>query len=237
MLAHCEPWREHWATTPRRAASPARELEVAGITNDYLVGGLSLYMHRETGKALLGITGCDGYVVFAEPGKQRELRDTLQKLCNKHGVLLHTVGQIREIVEEKVRGLNVMLWALVILMFVVAAFGVVNTLTMNVLEQTRELAILRIVAMTRAQTRRTILCQAVIIATVGVLPGVAAGVMVAYLINVLAGPSIGHPVDFGSHPYLLTLALIGGFGLTVGAALLPARRASNVNVAQALHYE
>ena len=115
--------------------------------------------------------------------------------------------------------------------------SVVNTLTMNVLEQTRELAILRIVAMTRAQTRRTILCQAVIIATVGVLPGVAAGVMVAYLINVLAGPSIGHPVDFGSHPYLLTLALIGGFGLTVGAALLPARRASNVNVAQALHYE
>ena len=213
-----------------------RELEVAGITNDYLVGGLSLYMHRDSGQKLLGITGCDGYVVFAEPGN-RELRDTLQKICNKHGVLLHTVGQIREIVEEKVRGLNVMLWALVILMFVVAAFGVVNTLTMNVLEQTRELAILRIVAMTRSQTRRTILCQAVIIATVGVLPGVAAGVMVAYLINVLAGPSIGHPVDFGSHPYLLTLALIGGFCLTVGAALLPARRASNVNVAQALHYE
>ncbi len=48
-----------------------------------------------------------------------------------------------------------------------AAFGVVNTLTMNVLEQTRELGLLRIVAMTRGQVRKAILTQAAMIGAMG----------------------------------------------------------------------
>ena len=214
-----------------------RKLEIAGVTNDYLVGGLSLYMHRNMAIDLLGLTGCDGYVVFAEPGKQDAIRDQLQEVCQKSGVLLHTLTDIRQIVEDKVVGLNVLLWALVILMFIVAAFGVVNTLTMNVLEQTRELAILRIVAMTRSQTRRTVICQAVVIGVAGVCPGVGAGIFIAWLINALTGPSIGHPVAFGSHPFLVSLTLLGGLFVTIVAAWLPARRAVNVDVVQALHYE
>jgi len=214
-----------------------RKLEVAGITNDYLVGGLSLYIHRSLGEKLLGITGCDGYVAFTYPANRDAVQAALKPIARKHGVLLHTVGDIRKIVEDKVQGLNTLLWALVTLMFVVASFGVVNTLTMNVLEQTRELAILRIVAMTRAQTRRAVLCQAMVIGAVGVVPGVGAGIFVAWLINILMEPSIGHPIGFGSHPFLVTGALLGGLGLTVFAAWLPARRASNVDVVQALHYE
>ena len=55
------------------------------------------------------------------------------------------------------------LWGLLVLGSSSAAFGIANTLTMNVLEQTRELALLRVVAMTRCQVRKTILAQAVII--------------------------------------------------------------------------
>ena len=52
--------------------------------------------------------------------------------------------------------INACLWGILILGFVVAGFGVFNTLTMNVLEQTRELGLLRVVAMTRRQIRKTI---------------------------------------------------------------------------------
>ena len=52
------------------------------------------------------------------------------------------------------------LWGLLVLGLVVGAFAIANTLTMNVLEQTRELALLRVVAMTRWQVRKTILAQA-----------------------------------------------------------------------------
>ena len=43
------------------------------------------------------------------------------------------------------------LWLLLALVFVVASLGIVNTLTMNVMEQTREIAVLRSVALSRGQ--------------------------------------------------------------------------------------
>ena len=82
----------------------------------------------------------------------------------------------------------------------------------------------------RAQTRRTVICQAVIIGAVGVIPGVGAGMLVAYLINILTGPSIGHPVGFGSHPYLLAIALVGGLFVTISAAWLRTLSTSRFNV-------
>ena len=54
---------------------------------------------------------------------------------------------------------------------------------MNILEQTREIGMLRVVAMTRWQIRRMILSQALIMAIIGVLPGVLLGVGVASVIN------------------------------------------------------
>ena len=63
------------------------------------------------------------------------------------------------------------MWAMLAAGFVVAAFGVVNTLTMNVLEQTRELGLSRVVGMTRGQVRSYVISQAALIALVGLLPG------------------------------------------------------------------
>ena len=122
-------------------------------------------------------------------------------------------------------------------MLLVAAFGFVNTLTMNVLEQTRELGLLRIVAMTKKQVRRTILMQALIIGGVGLPPGILLGVGVAYVINLAMMPSFGHPVRFELHPEMLLATLIGAFVIVVIAAVIPARRATRINVVEALHYE
>ena len=64
------------------------------------------------------------------------------------------------------------LWGLLVLGLIVGAFAIANTLTMNVLEQTRELALLRVVAMTRWQVRKTILAQAIIIGVIGLTTGI-----------------------------------------------------------------
>jgi putative ABC transport system permease protein len=121
--------------------------------------------------------------------------------------------------------------------FLIGAFGVVNTLTMNVLEQTRELGLLRIVAMTRTQVRRTILTQALLIGLVGLLPGIVGGLVTAYVINLATMPSIGHPVEFGFRPGLLAAAFAGSLAITLAAAWFPARRAARLDLVRALHYE
>jgi len=165
------------------------------------------------------------------------VKPQLEALAKKYDVLLMSQADIKRNVEQFQNGTVWSLWALVLTGFVVAAFGVVNTLTMNVLEQTRELGLLRIVAMTRKQVRRTIVMQALIIGLVGLPPGILLGVCVAYVINLAMMPSFGHPVVFNMHEDLLLGTFVGSLIIVLIAAIIPARRATRINVVEALHYE
>jgi putative ABC transport system permease protein len=116
----------------------------------------------------------------------------------------------------------------------VSSVGVTNTLTINVLEQTREIGLLRIVAMTRNQVRRTIFTQAMIIAILALVPGIIAGVAVAYLINLSMMPVTGHAVKFTFHPLLLGGGFVIGLIIVSLAAWFPANRASRLDLPTAL---
>lgn len=213
------------------------KLRIAALANEYYVGGLAIYMERKVAERLLGVEGVDVYLLRVAPGTQADAQAKLQQLCNEYGVLLFTLAKVRGIVDSMILGIEGCLWGILVLGFLAAAFGVVNTLTMNVLEQTRELGLLRIVAMTRGQVRKTIFTQAVIMALIGVAPGVAAGVGIAYLINLATMQAIGHPIPFGWHPYLLAGSFAGAVTLVLAAALIPAERAARLALAEALQYE
>jgi ABC-type antimicrobial peptide transport system permease subunit len=71
----------------------------------------------------------------------------------------------------------------------------------------------------------------------GLAPGILAGILVAFIMNIAFEPSFGRRIDFHIYPGLLGGALFGAIAITLLAAWLPARRAANVDVAQALHYD
>jgi putative ABC transport system permease protein len=214
-----------------------KRLPIAALTNEYLVGGLAIWMPYAQARRLLGVEGVDTYVVRAEPGALGEVQARLQKLCQEHGVLLQSFTDITRMIDNMARGVRACLWGILTLGFIVAAFSVVNTLTMNVLEQTREFGLLRVVAMTRRQVRRTILAQAAILAGVALVPGTLSGLLVSYLINLATTPAVGHPVAFGFHPLLIGLTFVGAFAMVLAAAWLPAQRAARLNLLAALQYE
>ena len=222
---------------PLETVEGVKQMPIAGVTNEYMVGGLAVHMQRDVAEKLLGLEGVDGYIIRANPEDLDALKAELQPLTDKYGVLLHSKAELNQRIDTMVSGIDGALWVLIILGFVIAAFGVVNTLTMNVLEQTRELGMLRIVAMTKKQVRTTIIIQALIIGAVGILPGVAAGLGAAYVMNFAMMPSMGHPVEFNIHTSLLVASLIGSLAVVLVAAYLPARRATRINVVEALHYE
>jgi len=215
-----------------------KQIPICGVANEYMVGGLAVHMARSYAKDWLGVEGVDGYIVKATNDVVRqEIKPELEALAKKYDVILLSQGDVRKSVDQFVSGTEWSLWLLVLTGFVVGAFGVVNTLTMNVLEQTRELGLLRIVAMTKTQVRRTIVMQALIIGGVGLPPGILLGVGVAYVINLAMMPSFGHPVEFNMHPRMLIGTLIGALLIVLVAAIIPARRATRINVVEALHYE
>jgi putative ABC transport system permease protein len=126
------------------------------------------------------------------------------------------------------------LYGLLGLSVIISLFGVVNTLVLSVFERTRELGMLRAVGMTRRQVRSMIRHESIVTALIGGALGIAVGVFLAVLTTqALSDEGIVLAIPW------LTLALFVVATIVAGilAAVLPARRASRLNVLEALQYE
>ena len=117
----------------------------------------------------------------------------------------------------------------------VAVLGVGNTLSLSVVERTREIGLTRAVGMTRQQLQRTIRWEALIIAVFGGLLGIALGVLFG-VAAVFAIPD--NVVETPSLPVreLLTY-LVPAVVFTTLAAWFPARRAARMDVLAAIATE
>jgi len=214
-----------------------QKVRVAGITTEYMVGGMVVHVEREAGKRLLGAEGVDLFMIQADPRRLDNVEQQLRRLADSHDLMLHSFADLRRRVDKMIDGVVGSLWGVLALGFVVAGIGVANTLTMNVLEQTRELALLRVVAVTRRQVRKTILAQAAIIGLLGLVTGTIFGLIGSALQSAAAGYMLGHGISFSFHPGLIFGCLGCGFAIILAAAWFPARRAANLDLLTALHYE
>jgi putative ABC transport system permease protein len=214
-----------------------KQVRIAGIATVYYFGGLVTYMEDRPAKELLGVEGIDAFFVTADPQKVSAVEADMNKLCGEQGLFLHSFAELRLRLNGKLDGVIGSLWGLMGLGFVMGALGMANTLTMNVLEQTRELALLRVVAMTRRQVRKTILAQAAIIGFIGLFTGTIGGMVGSYTINLSSIPLFGHAPDFVIHPILMLSCFLIGMAIILIAALIPAERAARLNLMIALQYE
>src|SRR3954462_497246 len=117
---------------------------------------------------------------------------------------------------------------------VVSLFGMVNPLVLSVFDRTRELGMLRTIGMTRRQARRMIRHESVITALIGAALGLPLGIVLAGLVTqALSKYDIAFSIPIPELVAFTLVAILAG----LGAAILPARRASRLNVLDALHYE
>jgi putative ABC transport system permease protein len=125
--------------------------------------------------------------------------------------------------------------ALLAMAILIALFGIVNTLGLSIYERTRELGLLRAVGMSRAQVKRMIRWESIIIAVFGAVLGIAIGVLFGWALQqALANEGVSEfVVPVGQLAVYLVLAALAG----VLAAIWPARRAARLNVLDAISYE
>jgi len=134
--------------------------------------------------------------------------------------------------EGQVNTLLGLIYALLALAVLVSLFGIVNTLVLSISERTREIAMLRAIGTSKRQVRRIIRYEAVITALIGGILGAVLGVVLAFLLS-NAIDDFTFDIPFAQLVIVLVLSGLAG----VAAAVLPARRASNLDVLEALAYE
>jgi len=126
------------------------------------------------------------------------------------------------------------LYVLLAFSVVVSLFGMVNTLVLSVFERTRELGMLRTIGMTRRQARRMIRHESIITALIGAALGLPLGIFLALLVTqALSQYDIAISIPLPELVAFTLVAVLAG----LGAAIMPARRASRLNVLDALQYE
>ncbi|MCI1798180.1 MAG: FtsX-like permease family protein [Bifidobacterium tibiigranuli] len=165
------------------------------------------------------------------------LVDTVQKaqaaLGSDSGVSL--TGPIAKRIswEGIVNTMMTLLIGLLAVAVLIALIGVANTLSLSVIERTRESATLRAIGMTRSQLRRSLSVEALLIALVSGLAGIALGTLFgwlgSYIVFSLYG-DIALPFDWKTNGIVLLVAAVAA----LLASVFPARRALKTAPVEAL---
>jgi putative ABC transport system permease protein len=118
---------------------------------------------------------------------------------------------------------------------VIALTGMANTLSLSVLERTRESALLRALGLTRGQLRQMVSLEAVLLGVMGAVIGVAFGVGFGWA----AGRALLRTQDVAvSFPFLQIAGYVVLAGLAaLLASVIPARRAARRSVIEGLASE
>jgi putative ABC transport system permease protein len=179
----------------------------------------------------LGVLGADAFAVRFQPGEEASARPAVEAAARGYALEPATLDQAAGAIGASLDRRAALFAALAVVALIVAALGIVNTLTMNVLERVRELALLRAMGLARRQAWRLVVLEAAILGLVGAVLGAAAGLVAGAALVGLAGGS-GVPFD---PPWAIAgAALVAGVVLATLAALYPARIAARVRIVPAL---
>lgn len=125
---------------------------------------------------------------------------------------------------------------------VVSAIGMFNTMTVTLLERTKEIGIMRTIGASPNDVKYLFVSESVVVGFLGgisgIVMGVGLGLMVNLFLNLVAGQFGGQSVALFSFP-LWFLTFIALFSAAVGylTGIFPARRASSLNPLDAIRYE
>ncbi|MFM7598786.1 MAG: ABC transporter permease [Actinomycetota bacterium] len=172
--------------------------------------------------------------IALQPGVSPETvrQDLASRLAAYPSIDIQDQADIKRDINGQFDVLFGLVYALLGLSVIVAFLGIVNTLSLSVVERTREVGLVRAVGMSRGQVRRMVTLEALLLAALGTLLGLALGIAFGVLLQrVLAPQGISVlAIPATQLAVFAALALVGG----LAAALWPAWRAGRMPVLTAI---
>jgi lipoprotein-releasing system permease protein len=135
------------------------------------------------------------------------------------------------------------MFIILVLIVLVAAFNIISTLIMMVMDKTKEIAILKSMGATAKSIRRIFMLDGLIIGVVGTILGLAGGSLLCYLLRRYEFVKLPSDVYYIStlpvRVQVLDVALIALSAIAISflATLYPSYQASKLDPAAAIRYE
>ena len=215
-------------------------LPLAGVVRDYSDQQGSVMVDLSLYRKYWNDDSIDFFRVYLTPGadasavKERILRT----FSNDRRLFVLSSLEVRDYVEGLTDQWFGMTRTQIAIAVLVAVLGIVNSLTVTIADRRRELGVLRAVGGTRWQVRGAIWMEALTIALVGVLLGLALGAVHLYCVLEISYRDYpGLQFDY-MYPYGVALLL---FPIMLAAALIaavgPAESSVRGSLVEALEYE
>lgn len=124
----------------------------------------------------------------------------------------------------------------------VSAIGMFNTMTVTLLERTKEIGIMRTIGASPKDVLLLFVSESIVVGFMGGLSGIVMGVSLGFTVNIMLNVAAsqfgGQSVNLFSFP-LGFLTFIAAFSAVVGylTGIFPARRAAQLNPLDAIRYE
>lgn len=216
-----------------------QSFEVAGIVIDFYNQGNVIELNWNDMRRYFKESEASTFLLKVQEDADPETVGAMvdQLYGNRYKLTIDSNQDIKQRISSLMAQSFSMFDVLAIISVIVASLGIVNTLTMNVMERTREIGMLRSMGMTRWQVVWMVLAEAGIMGVMGGVLGVLLGIALSRVFLLAMMAMSGYELEF--------LMPVGGVmsGLLVAliasqfAAILPALRAARLHVLEAIHYE
>lgn len=210
-----------------------KELTITGISNEEQVDEdvLGVYINQTLAKEMAGNKVSAIYA--RTDGDPKTVADNVEKQIT--GVSVKTRSEKVAEVQEWADKAQLFMGIIAGIALVVGIISVVNTMMMSVMERTRELGVLKAIGFTNWELKGSILFESGLLGLLGSIAGVLLGIvgilLIAKMLNFTDYITDMIPL------WLVGSVIAGSTLLSILAGLYPARRASKLNVVEALRNE
>jgi putative ABC transport system permease protein len=123
---------------------------------------------------------------------------------------------------------------LLLMSVLVALIGIVNTMSLSIIERRRELGLLRVIGMLDRRVRRMVRIESILISTLGTITGIVMGVFTGGALVLAINRLSNAAIDLNFALWQILLVLVAGVVLGYLAALIPAGRSTRPEVLEAI---
>ena len=222
----------------------SQDLEVVGVfqsfSNDYDARAVKIPL--AAAQELLDTKGANALVVtLRKTADTDRIAAVLKEQLGPAGMEVKTWVELNDFYEKTVRLYKRQFGFLQVIILIMVLLSVTNTVNMSVFERVGEFGTLMALGDRSGEVFRLIVIESLVLGLAGGILGVLLGTGLAWVISTVGIPmppppnaNIGYTAHIQIIPSSLVTSFLVGFGATILAVLVPARRATRIPVVDAL---